>query len=96
MTNRFSAPAAAVFALLTVNAPAGTAGLEATGNMYYQSCMAAADIMEGRHLSDDQFDKAPMCFGAATAIINLEPFLKSEYATCPRKAAKFRTAKRYS
>jgi hypothetical protein len=79
---------AAVFALLTVNAPAGAADSAATANMFYQSCMAAAAIIEGRHLSDDQFEKTPMCFGAVTAIINLEPFLKPEYAMCPPKDGK--------
>jgi hypothetical protein len=86
MPNRFSA--VALFALLTVNAPANAADLEATGNMFYQSCMAAADVMEGHHLSEDQFEKAPMCFGAVTAIINLEPFLKPEFAMCPTKGSK--------
>jgi hypothetical protein len=87
MPNRFSA-VAFVFAFLTVNAPAHAADLEATGNMFYQSCMAAADIMEGHHPSDEQFEKTPMCFGAVTAIINLEPFLKPEFAMCPPKGSK--------
>ena len=58
-----------------------------TGTMYYQSCMAAASIMEGSPPSD-ALDKAPMCFGAVTAIINLEPFLKPEYAMCPPSGSK--------
>jgi hypothetical protein len=64
-----------VVAFVTVSAPADAAAVEATGTMYYQSCMAAASIMEGNPPSD-ALDKAPMCFGAVTAIINLEPFLK--------------------
>jgi hypothetical protein len=80
---------AAAFALLLIaTSPTHAAELEATGTMFYQSCTAAADIMEGRHLSDEQFEKAPMCFGAVTAIINLEPFLKPEYGMCPPKGNK--------
>ena len=56
--------------------------------MFYQSCMAAADIMEGRHLSDEQFEKTPMCFAAVTAVVDLEPSLKPEYAMCPPKGEK--------
>lgn len=78
---------AAVFAFLTVTARAH-ADVEATGNMYYQSCMAAADIMEGHHPSDEQFEKAPMCFGAITAIMSLEPLLKPEFAMCPPTGSK--------
>src|SRR5215472_5575957 len=55
--------------------------------MYYQSCMAAADIIESRHPSVDQLDKAPMCFGAITAIMNLEPLLRPEFGMCPPKEA---------
>jgi hypothetical protein len=77
---------AAVFAFLAVAAPAH-ADVDAPGNMFYENCMAAAAIMEG-HASEKQYDKAPMCFGAVTAIINLEPFLKPEYAMCPPKGSK--------
>jgi hypothetical protein len=78
--------AAAVFALLTT-APAHAADADASGTMFYQSCMAAASIMEGNPPSD-ALDKAPMCFGAVTAIINLEPFLKPEFAMCPPEGSK--------
>jgi hypothetical protein len=43
--------------------------------------------MEGSPPSD-ALDKAPMCFGAVRAIINLEPFLKPEYAMCPPSGSK--------
>jgi hypothetical protein len=78
---------AAAFAFLSVTVSAH-ADSGATGNMFYQSCMAAADIMERHHPSDEQFEKAPMCLGAVTAIMNLEPFLKSEFAMCPPKGSK--------
>jgi hypothetical protein len=84
MTRTFAA--VVLFTSLTVALPA-YADSEATGNMFYQSCMAAASIMEGNPPSD-ALDKAPMCFGSITAIINLEPFLKPEYAMCPPKSAK--------
>jgi hypothetical protein len=86
MTSRIFA-AVSVFAFLSVSAPAH-ADSGATGNMFYQSCMAAADIIEGHHPSDEQFEKTPMCFGAVTAIMNLEPFLKPEFAMCPPKGSK--------
>jgi hypothetical protein len=74
--------------LLTA-APAFAAdAASASETMFYQACMAAADIMEGRHLSDEQLEKALMCFGTVTAIVNLEPFLKPEYAMCPPKGSK--------
>jgi hypothetical protein len=79
MPNRSSAIAVAL-AILALAAPAH-ADLEATGNMYYENCIAAA-IIEGR-ASEKDYDKAPMCFGAITAVISLEPFLRPEYAMCP-------------
>jgi hypothetical protein len=84
---------AALLALPAVAAPARAASSEATGIMYYASCMTAADIMEGRPPPSDpqadanQLDKAAMCFGAVTAIANLEPFLKPEFALCPPKGS---------
>jgi hypothetical protein len=74
--------AAVVFAFLTVAAPARAGGDDASGTMFYQSCMAAASIIEG-NAPADALEKAPMCFGAVTAIMNLEPFLKPEAAMCP-------------
>jgi hypothetical protein len=77
----------AVFAFLSVAAFAHAADEDASGTMFYQSCMAAASILEGSAPSD-AFDKAPMCLGAITAIVKLEPFLKPEYAMCPPKGKK--------
>jgi Rap1a immunity proteins len=80
-----------IFAVLLLaactTAPARAAADDASGTMFYQSCMAAASIIEGS-ASTDALDKAPMCFGAMTAIINLEPFLKPEAAMCPPKGTK--------
>lgn len=57
--------------------------------VYYPSCMAAADIVQGKRPAADsedaakQLKQAAICFGAVTAIMNLEPFLKPEYSACP-------------
>ncbi len=59
--------------------------------VYYPSCLAAADIVQGKHPAADSEEaakllkKAAICFGAITAIRNLEPFFKAEYAVCPPK-----------
>jgi hypothetical protein len=78
---------AAMFALLAGTPPAHAALADASGNMFYQSCMAAASIIEGNPPAD-ALDKAGMCFGSVTAIINLEPFLKPEFAMCPPPGSK--------
>jgi Rap1a immunity proteins len=60
-----------------------------SGRMYYPSCLAAADIVQGKHPAADsedaakQLKQAAICFGAVTAIMNLEPFFKPEFAMCP-------------
>ena len=57
--------------------------------VYYPSCLAAADIVQGKHPAADsedaakQLKQAAICFGAVTAIMNLEPFVKPEFAMCP-------------
>ena len=80
---------AALFALLAVASPVRAAADDASGTMFYQSCMAAASIVEG-NTSENMRDAldAAMCFGSVTAISNLEPFLKPEYAMCPPKGTK--------
>jgi hypothetical protein len=77
----------AVATLLFPPPPAHAADNDASGAMFYQSCMAAASIMEG-NAPTDALDKAPMCFGAITAIVKLQPFLKPEYAMCPPTGSK--------
>jgi hypothetical protein len=60
-----------------------------SARMYFPSCLAAADIVQGKHPAADsdeaakQLQKAAICFGAVTAISNLEPFFKPEFAVCP-------------
>ena len=87
---------AVMLALLAITAPAHsewTGGGNTTGTMFYASCMAAANIMEGRPPPSDSdiavnaLNNAAMCLGAVTAITNLEAFLKPEFegsSRCPR------------
>src|SRR3974390_1828773 len=57
--------------------------------VYYPSCLAAAEIVQGKHPAADCEDaakklkQAAICFGAETAVMNLEPFFKPEFAVCP-------------
>ncbi len=56
---------------------------------FYPSCLAAADIVQGKRPAANseeaamQLRKAAICFGAVTAIMNVEPFFKPEFAACP-------------
>ncbi|HEY5504118.1 MAG TPA: Rap1a/Tai family immunity protein [Sedimentisphaerales bacterium] len=60
-----------------------------SAKVYYPSCLAAADIVQGKRPAADsedaakQLKKAAICFGAVTAIMNLEPFFKPEFSMCP-------------
>jgi hypothetical protein len=60
-----------------------------SGAVFYPSCLAAADIVQGKHPAADspdaakQLRQAAICFGAVTAIMNVEPFFKLEFAVCP-------------
>jgi hypothetical protein len=60
-----------------------------SGIAFYPSCLAAADIVQGKRPAADSDDaakqlrQASACFGAVTAIMKLEPFLKPEFAVCP-------------
>jgi hypothetical protein len=57
--------------------------------VFYPSCMAAADIVAGKRPAADSEDaakqlrQAAICFGALTAIMNVETFFKPEFAACP-------------
>jgi hypothetical protein len=57
--------------------------------IYYPSCLAAADIVQGKRPAADSVDagkqlrQAAICFGAVRAIISLEPLFKPEFAACP-------------
>jgi hypothetical protein len=58
--------------------------------VYLPSCLAAADIAQGKHPAADsteaakQLRRAALCFGAMTAIMNLEAYFKPEFAMCPK------------
>ena len=77
-------------ALLGVSTRA-QAATDATGLFFYASCMAADDITAGRPAPSDpqalesEVNKAAMCFGAVSAIGDLQPFLKPEFAMCVPK-----------
>src|ERR1035437_8482741 len=79
--------------LIETQANAQPDGNSARG--YYPSCLAA-DIVQGKHPAADseetakQLKQAAICFGAVTAIMNLEPFFKPEFAMCPPQTAKYR------
>jgi hypothetical protein len=57
--------------------------------VYYPSCLAAADIVQGKRPAADsenaskQLRQAAICFGAVRAIMNLEALFKPEFAACP-------------
>ena len=60
-----------------------------SGTAFYPSCLAAADIIQGKRPATDSEDaakqlrQASACFGAVTAIMKLTPLLKTEFAMCP-------------
>jgi len=60
-----------------------------SGAVFYPSCMAAADIVQGKRPAADSEDaakqlrQAAICFGALTTIMNVETFFKPEFAACP-------------
>jgi hypothetical protein len=60
-----------------------------SATVYYPSCLAAADVVLGKRPAADsedaakQLKQAAICFGAVTAIMNLEPFFKPEFSACP-------------
>ena len=65
-----------------------------SGRVFLPSCLAAADIVQGKRPAADsedaakQLQKAAICFGAVTAIMNLAPFFKPEFAACPPAGSK--------
>lgn len=66
--------------------------------MFLPSCLAATEIVQGKRPaanSEDaakQLRKAAICFGGVTAIINLEPLFKADYAACPPAGSKVTSA----
>ncbi|MBI3703921.1 MAG: hypothetical protein HY244_08765 [Rhizobiales bacterium] len=79
----------AIAATLLLATSAQTQSDTSSGRAFLPSCLAAADIVQGKRPAADsdemakQLRRAAICFGAVTAIMNLEPFLKPEYAACP-------------
>jgi hypothetical protein len=69
-----------------------------SGRVFLPSCLAAADIVQGKRPAADSEDaakqlrKAAICFGAVTAIMNLEPLFKPEFAACPPAGSKVTSA----
>ncbi len=76
-------------ALLLVATPACAQIDPNSARAYLPSCLVAADVVQGKRPAADSEDaakqlrQAALCFGAVTAIINLEPFFKPEFALCP-------------
>jgi hypothetical protein len=60
-----------------------------SGTVFYPSCLAAADIVQGKRPATDSEDaakqlrQASACFGAVMAIMKLAPVLKPEFSICP-------------
>ena len=60
-----------------------------SGTAFFPSCLAAADIVQGKRPATDSEDaakqlrQASVCFGAVTAIMKLAPLFKPEFAACP-------------
>jgi Rap1a immunity proteins len=60
-----------------------------SGTVFYPSCLAAADIVQGKRPATDSEDasrqlrQASACFGAVTAIAKLAPLFKPEFSICP-------------
>jgi hypothetical protein len=56
--------------------------------VYYPSCLAAAELAQGKRPAADSEDaakqlrQAAICNGALTAIMNVEAYFKPEYAMC--------------
>jgi hypothetical protein len=65
-----------------------------SGQVFYPSCLAAADIVQGKHPAADspdaakQLNQAALCFAALTAIMNVEQYFNSEHAMCAPEGTK--------
>jgi len=84
----------AIIAALLIQIPAQSQIDASSGKVYFPSCLAAADIVQGKRPAADSDDaakqlrKAAICNGAVMAIMNLEPFFKPEFAVCPPAGTK--------
>jgi Ssp1 endopeptidase immunity protein Rap1a len=79
----------AIVAALFIETQAHAQADATSGRVFYPSCLVAAEIVQGKHPAADsedaakQLKQAAICFGAVTAIMNLESFFKTEFAVCP-------------
>src|SRR5271169_2876385 len=87
-----------IVAALLIGTPAHAQSDAASGTVFLPSCLAAVDIVQGKRPAADsveaaaQLRKAAICFGAVTAIMNLEPLFKADYAACPPAGSKVTSA----
>jgi Ssp1 endopeptidase immunity protein Rap1a len=83
--NRWLGVVAAIFVCTQAHAQIDPA----SGTAFYPSCLAAADIVQGKRPATDSEDaakqlrQASACFGAVMAIMKLAPLLKPEFSMCP-------------
>ena len=81
-----------VLAAYLIGTPALAQSDPTSGTAFYPSCLAAADIVQGKRPATDledaakQLRQASVCFGAVTAIMKLAPLFKPEFAVCPPAA----------
>jgi len=85
-------------AALLMTAQAHAQGDATSARIYLPSCLAAADIVQGKRPAADSEDaakqlrQAAICFGAVTALMNLEALFKPEYSACPPEGTKVTSA----
>jgi hypothetical protein len=84
----------AAMAAIMMATQADAQGDANSGQVFYPSCLAAADIVQGKHPAADspdaakQLNQAALCFAALTAIMNVEQYFKSEDAMCAPEGTK--------
>lgn len=84
-------PWTAIVAALLIATQAHAQSDAGSAMVYAPSCQAAADIVQDKRPAADSEDaaaqlrKAALCFGAMTAIMNLEAIFKPEFVACPPK-----------
>ncbi len=78
-----------IVAAIFVASQAYAQGDPSRAAIYYPSCLAAADIVQGRRPATDspeaakQLTRAAICFSALNAIVSLAPLFKPEFSICP-------------
>jgi Rap1a immunity proteins len=79
----------AIAAVLLIGTAAHAQMDTTSARIYYPSCLAAADIVQGKRPAADsdemakQLNRAALCNGAIVAVSSLEPLFKTEFAACP-------------